>query len=71
MINEGLKAEAYDQNKEYTPMDPDVIIMECEIDRYYLVDIINDELERCQRVKKTIPGAAGKNRKQSTTPGSK
>lgn len=71
MVNEGLKAEAYEQNTEYIPMDPDVIVMECEIDRNYLAEIINQEMTRCQRVKKTIPGEAGKNRKRSTLPGSK
>lgn len=69
MVNEGLKAEAYEQKKEYIPMDPDAIIMECEIDRNYLTELIAEELERCQRVKKPIPGGAGKSRKRSTTPG--
>ncbi len=69
MVNEGLKAEAYEQKKEYIPMDPDVIIMECEIERTYLTELIQKELARCQSVKKPIPDGAGKSPKQSTTPG--
>lgn len=65
MVNEGLKAEAYECHKEYVPMDPDQIIMECEIEHMYLVEIIEEELARCQSVKKPIPGgASGKNKKQ-------
>lgn len=65
MVNEGLKAEAYEQKKTYEPMDPELIIMECEIERNYLMEIINKEMERCQSVKKSIPGGAStKNKKQ-------
>ena len=65
MVNEGLKAEAYECHKEYVPMDPDQIIMECEIEHMYLVEIIEEELARCQSVKKPIPGgASGKSKKQ-------
>ncbi len=72
MVNEGLKAEAYERHREYVPMDPDLIIMECELEHMYLIEIIEEELARCQRVKKPIPGEANtKNKKKSTSPGSK
>ena len=65
MVNEGIKAEAYEQKKPYEPLDPELIIMECEIERNFLMEVINKELERCQSVKKTIPGGANtKSRKR-------
>ena len=70
MVNEGLKAQAYEQHKEYEPMDPEAVIMECEIERMYLLEIIEAELARCQKVKKPTPGEGGKNKKQRTSPGS-
>ena len=70
MVNEGLKADAYERHTEYEPMDDDQIIMECELEQMYLVQIIEEELARCQRVKKPIPGeAGGKSKKRSTSPG--
>ncbi|MBR5421010.1 MAG: hypothetical protein IK115_07695 [Lachnospiraceae bacterium] len=72
MINEGLKAEAYEQKKPYDPMDPEQILMECEIEKNYMLNIINREMERCQSVKKSIPGEEnGKSKRRSTSPGSK
>ena len=59
MINAGIKAEAYEMKKPYEPIDPELIIMECEIERNFLMEIINREMERCQRVKKSTPGEAG------------
>lgn len=64
MVNEGLRYEAKKNNTEYEPMDDDLIIMECEIDRNYLISIIQDEIARCQRIKKPIPGENGKSRRQ-------
>ena len=60
MINEGLKAEAYDTGKAYEPLEADWIIAACEMDREYLYSVINDELTRCERVKKDMPGKASK-----------
>lgn len=71
MINEGLKYEAWEKGTTYEPMDPEYILMACEIERNYLMDIINKELERCQKVKKPIPDEGGKSRKRSTSAGSK
>lgn len=64
MVNEGIRYEAKKNNAEYEPMDEDMIIMECEIDRMYLIDIIQKELARCQKVKKPTPGENGKSRKR-------
>lgn len=64
MVNEGLRYEAIKNNTEYEPMDDDLITMECEIDRMYLIEIIQKELNRCQSVKKPIPGENGKSRKR-------
>ena len=60
MINEGLKAEAYDTGKAYEPLEAEWIIAACEMDREYLYSVINDELTRCERVKKDMPGKASK-----------
>ena len=69
MVNEGLKADAYERHAEYEPMDDDQIIMECELEQMYLVQIIEEELARCQRVKKPIPGGeGGKSKKKLTSP---
>lgn len=64
MVNEGLRYEAKRNNAEYIPMDDDLIIMECEIERGYLISIIMDEINRCQKVKKPIPGENGKSKRQ-------
>ena len=64
MVNEGLRYEALKNNAAYEPMDDDLIIMECEIDRTYLIEIIQKEINRCQKVKKPTPGENGKNRRQ-------
>lgn len=60
MINEGLKAEAYDTGKEYEPVEADYIIAACEMDRGYLYQVILDELRRCESVKKDMPGKGNK-----------
>ena len=60
MINEGLKAEAYDNGGSYEPLEAEWIIAACEIDRACLYKIITDELKRCESVKKNTPGRASR-----------
>ena len=52
MINEGLKAEAYENNTSYKPVDPEKIIYNCDIAPEVLADIIKTEYSRCFAVKK-------------------
>lgn len=63
MVNEGIRYEAKKNNMEYEPIDDDLIIMECNIERSYLISIIQEEINRCQAVKKPTPGESGKNRR--------
>ena len=63
MINEGLKAEAYDNGGTYEPLEADWIIAACEIERGYLYEIILEELRRCESVKKDMPGKENKKSK--------
>lgn len=58
MINEGLKAEAYDNGGAFEPLDADWIIAACELDRNYLYQVILKEMRRCESVKKDMPGKA-------------
>lgn len=60
MINEGLKAEAYDNGGSYDPLEAEWIIAACEIERGYLREIIMKELRRCESVKKDMPGKESK-----------
>lgn len=60
MINEGLKVEAYETGKEYVPLDADMIVAMCEIERSYLYQIVFDEMRRCESVKKDTPGKGSK-----------
>lgn len=61
VINEGLKKEAYDNGAEHTPVNPERIIMDCNVDPNYLREIIWQELQRSRSVKKPMPREESRN----------
>lgn len=56
MVNRGLKLEALERGVEYTPVNADLLIAECEMERFEIRKIVADELKRCFGTKKDMPG---------------
>lgn len=71
MINEGLAIEARRSGKEYKPVDPMLIMADCDIAYQELADIIHEEFARRFVSKKSSPSESRpRARKRSTSNGS-